>query len=85
MITPAAVYRPRHKQDVAALSEGICPDCLNFLALDAGGTVRIHPYGTWQPGGWCPRCRIWWHIRKDSEFPICAMYPIEHAWATVTI
>ena len=72
-----------YEQAMAALSEGFCPNHHIILAPDAGGTVHIQPTGTWQPGGWCPQCRIWWHVRKNDDYPVCAIVPFRHqgtAW-----
>jgi hypothetical protein len=70
------IYPSWHEKALVTLSEGFCPDHLIVLAPNVGGTVCIHPHGSWLPGGWCPQCRIWWHLRKDTDYPVCAIYPM---------
>lgn len=70
------------ERGAAAISEGFCPWLHKTpLTSDAGGrkftSWHMPTVSSFDSGGWCPRCRIWWRtIEEDDGTHVVANYPL---------
>lgn len=68
---------------LAAIAEGWCPEQHNPLAAGAGGTAFMFCTGeSPRPGGWCGKCRTWWHTSGGN---VIASYPVLGTWTGATV
>lgn len=67
---------------VCAISEGFCPWLHKApLTADAEGckftSWHMPTVSSFDSGGWCPRCRIWWRLQtEDDGIHVVANYPL---------
>lgn len=66
---------------LCTISEGFCPWLHGELVRDAGGVGftgwHMPVVTSFDSGGWCPRCRIWWRLKEEDDGThVVANYPL---------